>query len=51
MLKRLARKLAILSVVVVALTTVSTARTQAEPECYFCYCENGRCTCVRVACP
>ena len=53
MLKKLTRKLVILSVLVVAVTAVSAAPTQvrADPTCYYCYCDGGRCYCVEVACP
>jgi len=51
MLKRLTRKLVTLSVLVVALTAVSAAPSQAETECYFCWCDGGGCYCVQVVCP
>lgn len=53
MLKKLTRKLVVLSVLVVAVTAVSAApvRVQAEPVCMLCVCEYGRCWCYQVACP
>ncbi len=53
MLKKLKRKLVILSVLVVAVTAVSAApvRAQDGPVCVLCVCEYGRCWCYRVPCP
>ena len=51
MLKRLTRRLVILSVLIVALTAVAAAPTQAEPTCLLCICENGKCECKPVICP
>ena len=53
MLKKLTRKFVILSILAVAFAAASAAPVQvrAEPECYVCICENGRCFCQRVECP
>lgn len=51
MLKGLARKLATLSVLIVTLAAVFAAPARAEPQCFVCVCDNGRCQCVRVPCP
>jgi hypothetical protein len=61
MLKKLTRKVFTLSMLIVALTAVSStaavpARAQSltqsgEPTCWYCYCEGSYCYCIQVVCP